>query len=101
MPTSATAGTSQRLRSRSMSEAACALSYAPSPRRDGVGAVCGGGVGDVGEIGDRVVAGLELRLIAHRLPGKVIPAVDRARHADAAAVDGDDGVGLQHVGARL
>ena len=69
-------------------------------RRDGVGAVRGGGVRDVGQVGHRIVAGLELRLIAHRLAVGRVAAVDRARHAHAAAVDGDDGVSAQHVGAR-
>src|SRR6185312_16416270 len=68
-------------------------------RRDGVGAVGGGGVGDLGQVGHRIVAGLELRLVAHLLTVELVPAVDGARHADAATVDSDDGVGGEHVGA--
>ncbi|CFE48812.1 Uncharacterised protein [Mycobacterium tuberculosis] len=69
--------------------------------RDGVGAVGGGGVGDVGKVGHRIVASLELRLITHLVAVKVIAAVDWARHAHAAAVDGDNGVAAEHIDARV
>ena len=67
--------------------------------RDGVGAAGGGVLHDVGEVGDRVVAGFELRLVADLLSVELVEAVHRARQAHAAAVDGDDRVAVQHVGA--
>ena len=51
------------------------------------------------EVGDGVVTGLELRLVEHLLAVEQVAAVQVAGQADAAAVDGDDRVGLEDVGA--
>ena len=57
---------------------------------DGVGAARGRGLRDGAEVGDRVVAGLELGLVEHLLPVEQVAAVEGARHAHAAPVDRDD-----------
>ncbi len=67
--------------------------------RDGVGAAGGGRLGDRAEVGDRVVTGLELRLVEHLLTVEQVAAVDRARHSHAAPVDCHDRMALEHVGA--
>ena len=66
---------------------------------DGVGAAGGGVVHDVREVGDGVVARFELRLVLDLLAIELLEAVDRARAAHAASVDGDDGMFVEHVGA--
>ncbi len=68
--------------------------------RDGVGAAGRRGLDDLAEVGDGVVAGLELGLIEHRLAVVEVAAVQRLRHADATAVDRHDRPRLEHVGAR-
>ncbi len=67
--------------------------------RDGVGAGGGGGLRDGVEVGDGVVAGLELGLVDHFLPVRQVAAVQRGRHPGAAAVDRHDRMRLEHVGA--
>ena len=61
-----------------------------------VSATGGGGQRD-GAVIHRVVARLELGLVLHLLPVEQVAAVHGAGAAHAAAVDGDDGPGLQHI----